>query len=81
MDFAVNNTDLQDIIVSARNEFDKLLDFVTHQPSRQALHEVEQGIFQQLLLLGHTLLKIFLLACGTGNVGSFGSVQIRVTLS
>lgn len=68
-----NKTDLQDIIAFARGQFDELLDFVTHPSSQQPVHEVERGIFQQLLILGHSLLQIFLVAFGTGNVGSIHS--------
>lgn len=70
MNFAKNNNELQEIITAAQGQFDELLAFVTHPSPGQPLHEIERGIFQQLLLLGGTLLQIFLLAIGTGNIGS-----------
>ncbi len=70
MNCTANKTELQDIIAAVRGQFDDLLSSVSHPSSGEPLHEVERGIFQQLLRLGCSLLQIFLGALGTGNVGN-----------
>jgi hypothetical protein len=59
---------LDKTIADARYGFEKILLFVT-QPSNGPLHEIERGLFHQLLALGALLLQIFLTNAGTGDVG------------
>jgi hypothetical protein len=48
------------------------LDTFVHQAAEQALpiHEVEHGLWQQLLALGHALLEQFLALHGSGDLGA-----------
>ena len=70
MNCAENKTDLQDIIAAAQGQFDELITFAAQSSSEKPLHEMERNIFRQLLALGQTLLRIFLVAVGAGDVGA-----------
>lgn len=69
MNDSANNQCLQETIANARDGSEKILSFVTGSPENVQLHEMERGIFQQLLALGASLLQIFLLTMGTGDLG------------
>lgn len=65
-----SNKDYLDTAISnARNDFEKILFFVTRDADDRQLHEVERGIFQRLLTLGASLLQVFLITLGMGDVG------------
>lgn len=50
---------LEESITNARNEFEQILQYVSKSGELQQIHDVEKNIFQKLLILGFTLLKIF----------------------
>lgn len=56
-------------ILETREEFNKLVEFVTGEAVGREIHEVEGELFRMLLRLGRVLLELFLSAVGTGNVG------------
>jgi len=60
---------MESMILCAKEEFQKILDYITNDAQNQQLHEVEKSIFARLVHLGLTLLNLFLAAKGDGNVG------------
>lgn len=53
-----------DMIHTARQEFDHLLDYLRRQADAQATaYQVERGLFKHLLALGRTLLGLFFALC------------------
>jgi hypothetical protein len=56
-------------ILQVREEFNKVVDFVTKDALDQEIHVVEGEIFRMLLRLGRILLELFLLSVGTGRHG------------
>ncbi|MFC1833755.1 ISKra4 family transposase [Thermodesulfobacteriota bacterium] len=60
---------MEDKILQAREEFNRILEFVTQKPGDLEIHEVEEGIFRYLLGLGKILLEVFIGSVGTGRQG------------
>jgi hypothetical protein len=60
---------MEDNILEARQEFNKVVDFVTKEALDREIHIVEGEIFRMLLRLGRILLELFLRSVGTGLVG------------
>ena len=61
--------------LASRTQFEAVLQFVQAAvQERTALHEVERGLFEQLLALGRTLLEQFLATQGPGDQGPALSV-------
>jgi hypothetical protein len=57
------------MILEAKGEFKKILDYILGEAQSQQIHEVERSLFARLLVLGLLLLKLFLERKGDGNVG------------
>lgn len=54
----------------ALNSFWTLVERIKHDAAgRQPIHHVEETLFRQLLVMGHSLLQAFLAASGDGDVG------------
>ena len=68
--------DMEQAVLAARGQFEALLSYL-HQSAGQetALHEVERGLFRQLLALGRTLLVHFLEEKGPGDYGPWLSLS------
>jgi hypothetical protein len=60
---------MEENILEARGEFNRLVDFVTRDALTLELHRVEAELFLMLLRLGRMLLELFLRSVGTGYVG------------
>lgn len=59
----------ESILAEVDIQFNRLKEYVFGPAQKQALHEVEGGIFRQLLALGLLLLKVFLQKRGNGKRG------------
>ncbi|MFH1112711.1 MAG: hypothetical protein V1792_02205 [Pseudomonadota bacterium] len=60
---------MEEKVLQARAEFNRVIDFVTGEALTQELHCVEGEVFRMLLRLGRILLELFLRSVGTGNLG------------
>jgi len=60
---------MEEKILQAHGEFNRVIDFVKTEALTMELHAVEGELFRMLLRLGRILLELFLLSFGTGNVG------------
>lgn len=60
---------MEEKLLQARGEFNKVIDFVTREALDRELHVVEGEIFRMLLRLGRILLELFLRSVGTGRIG------------
>ncbi|MEW6351817.1 MAG: hypothetical protein AB1646_22440, partial [Thermodesulfobacteriota bacterium] len=60
---------MEEKILEARGEFNRIVDFVTGEAVGREIHVVELRIFRDLLRLGRVLLELFLKSVGTGYVG------------
>jgi len=60
---------MEENILEAQREFNKLVGFVTREGLSLELHEVEAELFRMLLALGRMLLELFLRSVGTGHMG------------
>ncbi len=60
---------MEENILEAQREFNKLVDFVTRDALTLELHRVEAELFRMLLGLGRMLLELFLRSVGTGHMG------------
>jgi hypothetical protein len=60
---------MESMILGAKKEFQKILDYILNDAQNQQIHEVERGIFVSLVQLGLILIKLFLEAKGDGNMG------------
>ena len=60
---------MEEKILQARGEFNKVIDLVTREALDREIHVVEGEIFRMLLRLGRILLELFLCSVGTGCVG------------
>lgn len=54
-------------LLSTLNELTDFL--IVSVQDRTSAHDVEQGLWQRMLALGHEALKQFFIGCGTGDVG------------
>ena len=66
---------MEEKILEARGEFNKVIDFVTREALTLELHCVERELFRMLLRLGRILLELFLHSVGTGHVGQTVTMQ------
>ena len=66
---------MEENILEAQREFNKLVDFVTRDALNLELHKVEAELFRMLLGLGRMLLELFLRSVGTGNVGQTAALE------
>lgn len=66
---------MEEKILQAREEFNKVVDFVTTEALDRELHVVEGEIFRMLLKLGGILLELFLRSVGTGHVGKTATME------
>lgn len=66
---------MEEKILQARQEFNKLVDFVTREALGREIHVVEGEIFRMLLRLGRILLELFLRSVGTGHVGKIATME------
>ena len=60
---------MEEKVLQARAEFNRVIDFVTGEALTLELHCVEGEVFRMLLRLGRILLELFLRSVGTGNLG------------
>lgn len=60
---------MEEKILQARGEFNKVIDFVTNEALDREIHVVEGEVFRMLLRLGRILLELFLCSVGTGYLG------------
>ena len=60
---------MEEKILQAHGEFNKVIDLVTREALDREIHVVEGEIFRMLLRLGRILLELFLCSVGTGCVG------------
>jgi len=60
---------MEENILEARAEFNKVIDFVSGEALAREIDVVEGELFRMLLRLGRQLLQLFLSSVGTGNVG------------
>jgi len=60
---------MEEKVLQARGEFNKVIDFVTREALDKEIHVVEGEIFRLLLRLGRILLELFLRSVGTGRIG------------
>jgi hypothetical protein len=60
---------MEDKIMEARAEFNKIIDFVNGDAHILEIHSVEGELFRSLLRLGRLLLEAFLCSFGTGYLG------------
>lgn len=60
---------MEEMVLEAREEFNKIIDFVTKDALTWEIHSVEGELFRRLLKMGLVLLMLFLRSVGTGNVG------------
>ena len=60
---------MEENILEAKAEFNKVIDFVTGEALGREIDVVEGELFRMLLRLGRQLLQLFLSGVGTGNVG------------
>ena len=60
---------MEEKILQAHGEFNKVIDLVTREALNREIHVVEGEIFRMLLRLGRILLELFLCSVGTGCVG------------
>jgi hypothetical protein len=60
---------MEEKILQAREEFNKMVEFVTKEAVGREIHVVEGEIFRMLLMLGRILLELFVCSVGTGHVG------------
>jgi hypothetical protein len=56
-------------IEEARQEFNRILDYLVQSAKCQEIHQVEECLYRMLLRLGRILLEVFILAVGTGENG------------
>ena len=66
---------MEEKILQARREFNKVIAFVTGEALTQELHSVEGEIFRMLLSLGRILLELFLRSVGTGHMGQTATMK------
>jgi hypothetical protein len=66
---------MEESILEAQREFNKLVDFVTRDALNLELHKVEAELFRMLLGLGRMLLELFLRSVGTGSVGQTAALE------
>lgn len=60
---------MEEKVLQARAEFNRVIDFVTGEALTLELHCVEGEVFRMLLRLGRILLELFLRSVGTGHLG------------
>jgi len=60
---------MEEMVLEAREEFNKIMEFVTTEALTWELHSVEGELFRMLLKMGRVLLMLFLRCVGTGHVG------------
>jgi hypothetical protein len=66
---------MEEKILQAQGEFNKVIDFVTREALALELHCVERELFRILLRLGRVLLELFLRSVGTGHVGQAATMK------
>lgn len=66
---------MEENILDVREEFNKLVEFVTRDALTLELHRVEGELFRMLLGLGRMLLELFLRSVGTGHVGPTATLE------
>jgi hypothetical protein len=60
---------MEEKILEARGEFNKVIDFVTREALNREIHVVEGEVFRMLLRIGLIILELFLRNVGAGHVG------------
>ncbi len=60
---------MEEMVLDAKEEFNRIIDFVTREALTWELHSVEGELFRRLLKMGLVLLMLFLRSVGTGHVG------------
>lgn len=58
---------MEDRIFQAREDFNRILEFVTNRAGDMEIHEVEEDVLRYLLSLGRRLLEVFIASVGTGR--------------
>ena len=66
---------MEEKVLQAHGEFNKVVDFVTREALDREIHVVEGEIFRMLLSLGRILLELFLHSVGSGHVGRTVTVE------
>jgi len=66
---------MEETILQAQGELNKVIDFVTREALSLELHCVERELFRILLRLGRILLELFLRSVGTGHVGLTATME------
>jgi hypothetical protein len=60
---------MEDMVLEATGEFNRIIEFVTTEALTWELHNVEGELFRRLLKMGRVFLMLFLRSVGTGYVG------------
>ena len=65
---------IEDNALEAQEHFQKLLMYVQNNRDKDA-HYMEKEIFQRLLAIGNSLMKLYISTVGTGDVGK--KIELR----
>lgn len=60
---------MEEMVLDTKEEFNRIIDFVTREALTWELHSVEVEFFRRLLKMALVLLMLFLRSVGTGHIG------------